>query len=537
MFSSRQQFLQALKAQRGDESRQDLGADVSGLASGQAVASAVRQSLGIAPQQSPVVHWRVSGQAAASAARQASDIVPQQSRRSAYLQRVSLRGRFLQGVLQRRRQQQRAIDVPKVPPMPKPVGPVDEGPRSVQETFHIAGILVARMSRKLQQHVLHGRLANIAWRVSTTFSGAMMPEIAAKALRKAIAEWSGGQIVPHIEWGHFADSDPDCRQLASQLFGKTRCQFHDVMEWMSDQHCDLAGNPPHEHTMRSKAYCFSHGRMCAVPTIEYVDDVLDVEIAGPPCPPWSKMGKQGGTSDPRFRFHQVWILMVRRRLPGIIIFENVDTYPITLLLQSLGDLYEVRFCKVSPENFGFAMRRLRVYAILTLRSKVRWTTSLPLEHLLNDLSASVVMTGADYFVDQDAGSYRVLLRGERKHLAQYEQLPAAHRLRHAEVWDLHQSTKRATGSVRGGALPTFKRTCGALYLRSRQEFLSPLQALRSMGFPTQEADCCACDMPFVDFDDLCISSAAQCSLAGNAMHMPCVVALLLIAAVYLDKIR
>ena len=85
--------------------------------------------------------------------------------------------------------------------------------------------------------------------------------------------------------------------------------------------------------------------------------------------------------------------MVRRRRPGIIIFENVDTYPITLLLQSLGDLYEIRFCKVSPQNFGFAMHRLRVYAILTLRSKVRWTSSLPLEHLLNELGKSVAEEG------------------------------------------------------------------------------------------------------------------------------------------------
>ena len=136
-----------------------------------------------------------------------------------------------------------------------------------------------------------------------------------------------------------------------------------------------------------------------------------------------------------------------------------------------------------------------------------------------------------------ADSHRVLLSVERKHLAQYEQLPSAHRLRHAEVWDLHQSTKRATGSVRGGALPTFKRTCGSLYLRSRQEFLSPLQALRSMGFPTQARDCRACDMPVVDFNALGIGPAGQCSLAGNAMHMPCVVAMLLIAAVYLERIH
>ena len=518
MLSSRRQFLQALRRQR-DESRQD----------GQAAGQAAGQAYGEA-----------AGQAAGTAVRQASGIVPQQSQRSTYLQRVSLRGRFLQRVQERRRQQQCASNVQKVPAcprMPQPLGPVDEGPRSVQETFHAAAIFVARLSRKLGQNVLHSKLATISWRVSTTFSGAMMPEIAVKALRKAIIEWSSGDIAPYIEWGHIADSDPDCRQVASLFFGRARCQFSDVMEWMVDRNCDLTRNPPPEHAMHSRAFCHSHGRMCAVPHVECVDDVLDIEIAGPPCPPWSKMGNRGGTSDPRFRFHQVWILMVRQRRPAIIIFENVDTYPVKLLFQSLEDLYEIRCCKVSPQNFGFAMHRLRVYAILTLRSKVRWTSSLPLECLLNNLAASMAMTGADYFVDQDADSHRVLLPGERKHLAQYEALPAAHRLRHAAVWDLHQSTKRAAGSVRGGALPTFKRTCRALYLRSRQEFLSPLQALRSMGFPTQATDCHACDVPVVSVNALGMSPARLCSLAGNAMHMPCVVAMLLIAALYLERVR
>ena len=416
-----------------------------------------------------------------------------------------------------------------------PMGPIDAGPHSVQETFHVAGVFLARLARKLQRHVLHRKLANMSWRMSTTFSGALMPEIAARALRKAIIDWSGGSIVPSIVWGHFADKDPDSQKV-TRVLGVDRCHFRDVMEWMVDKHCDLIGTPPAEHAMHSRAWCSAHQRYCASPIAELVDDILDVEVAGPPCPPWSKMGKQRGQSDPRFRFHQIWILMVRRRRPGIIIFENVDTYPVTLLFQSLGDLYEIRCCKVSPQNFGFALHRVRVFAIMTLRSKMRWTVALPLESLLFDLAASVVMTGADYFVNQDAGSYRMLLPGERKHLQQYETLPTSHRLHNAEVWDLHQSTKRAMGSVRGGALPTLKRSCGSLFLRSRSELLSPLQALRSMGFPTTKMDCEACDVNAVDFDALAIRPAGQCNLAGNAMHMPCILAMLIIAAVYVEKL-
>ena len=387
--------------------------------------------------------------------------------------------------------------------------------------------------------MLQGKLSNMSWRVSTTFSGALMPEIAVKSLRKAILHWSGGSIVPIIVWGHCADIDPDSQRLARAVFGPDRCCFDDIMGWMVDRDGDLTHHPPADHAMHSRAKCVSHApRHCRCPITEIIDDeFVDIEIAGPPCPPWSKMGKHRGTSDERFRVHQVWILMVRRRRPRIIIFENVDTYPVALLFQSLGDLYEVRVCKVTPQNFGFAMNRLRVFAIMTLRSTMRWSVDMPLERLLLDLAASVVMTGKDYFVDQDVDSYRVLLPAERRHLAQYEALCDSHRLRHAEVWDLHQSTKRATGSVRGGALPTYKRTCGSLYLRSRREFLSPLQALRSMGFPTHEADCTACDMPIVDFDALGIGHLARLGLAGNAMHMPCVLAMLLIAAVYVERIR
>ena len=216
------------------------------------------------------------------------------------------------------------------------------------------------------------------------------------------------------------------------------------MGWRVDRDGDLTHHPPADHAMHSRAKCVSHApRHCRCPITEIMDDeFVDIEIAGPPCPPWSKMGKHRGTSDERFRVHQVWILMVRRRRPRIIIFENVDTYPVALLFQSLGDLYEVRVCKVTPQNFGFAMNRLRVFAIMTLRSTMRWSVEMPLERLLLDLAASVVMTGKDYFVDQDADSYRVLLPAERRHLAQYEALCDSHRLRHAEVWDLHQSTKR-----------------------------------------------------------------------------------------------
>ena len=58
-----------------------------------------------------------------------------------------------------------------------------------------------------------------------------------------------------------------------------------------------------------------------------------------------------------------------------------------------------------------------------------------------------------------------------------------------------------------------------------------------MGFPTTPTDCVACDVLVVNFDDIGVTSTGQCSLAGNAMHMPCVLAMLLIAAVYVEKVN
>ena len=56
---------------------------------------------------------------------------------------------------------------------------------------------LTRLSRKLERRMLQGKLSNMSWRVSTTFSGALMPEIAVKSLCKAILNWSGEHCADH----------------------------------------------------------------------------------------------------------------------------------------------------------------------------------------------------------------------------------------------------------------------------------------------------------------------------------------------------
>ncbi len=469
--------------------------------------------------------------------------------RRQFFQRLSRRSKFLQSV--RRRQAEASRPSPplrEAPPLCKRVrtlGVTHTGPTRVSETFHIAEVLLQRMTRAVGAEVLRHKLEAWSWQLGTTFTGAMIPEIAAKCLRKASIAWllnhsahSGQVVFPALRWGCAADINPKCQALVRHVFGETRCMFSDVMLWVSQSVTPeaLRQQPPEGDMLRS-SHCCVHKCFCPLPSAEtLLQGFLDVEVAGPPCPPWSRMGKRLGTEDPRFLLHQVWVMTLRRRRPRIAIFENVDAYPVSMLVNNFADMYDIAYCKVDPRNFGIAMSRSRVYAILLLRGAMKWTTTTPLQTLLAHLGAQPVMQGVDYFVDPDVLSHRVLSGGEKTRLRQYECLPAGHRLKDAPIWDLHQSTKRARGSLRDGSLPTLTLACSSLFRPSRRDFLSPRQALRAMGFPMSAEDCRACDMEPIDFDSLGILPSDLSHMAGNGMHIACVLALMLVAIVFVEPV-
>lgn len=94
------------------------------------------------------------------------------------------------------------------------------------------------------------------------------------------------------------------------------------------------------------------------------------ELGGIPCQPFSAAGRQAGEDDPRHLWPH-WLRGIRRRLPGVIIFENVANLTrgkmrptfdaVCLALAELG--YRVRWCLLGACAVGAAHHRHRVFLV------------------------------------------------------------------------------------------------------------------------------------------------------------------------------
>ena len=174
-----------------------------------------------------------------------------------------------------------------------------------------------------------------------------------------------------------------------------------------------------------------------------------------------------------------------------------------------------------------------MYCIITLRSAVTWNTQLPLHVLMQKLTAKRVMPADAYWDEPDAGAARPLTWAEQAHLRGYEGLPTHHRMSQAKVWDLHQSAERPRGSCVDGSLPCSTTHCGSMYHRTLKMFLSPRMLLRAMGHGSDQH--CA-DAAGRDALDVRATRGTKLQeMAGNAMHVPCVGACLMIVALHIRR--
>jgi site-specific DNA-cytosine methylase len=110
------------------------------------------------------------------------------------------------------------------------------------------------------------------------------------------------------------------------------------------------------------AFCVRHQRRCVHPT-------ADVHIAGTPCPDYSILGKGEGCDGPTMVYYCAWAAMRRRLGEPIIIQENVPEQPLSLLQESLGDLYHIQEILLCPSQFGWPVRRRRLWRVMTHRAK------------------------------------------------------------------------------------------------------------------------------------------------------------------------
>ena len=129
---------------------------------------------------------------------------------------------------------------------------------------------------------------------------------------------------------------------------------------------------------------------------------MHLEIAGPPCPPWSRMGRRRRHMDMRFAPHQVWIRWALEIQPHCIIFENVEAHDLQILVANFdAQTWSLQACVLDPRVFGMPLARPRLYCVITLRRSTVWNTTLPLHP--RDIECIDPLCGICHKVGNDLG--------------------------------------------------------------------------------------------------------------------------------------
>ena len=209
---------------------------------------------------------------------------------------------------------------------------------------------------------------------STSYSGIGTPEYAFEVIQSA----TGIPLLPI--WA--LERDKVCQaeliNVGRRAHGGRPCVFGDIRDvivdagWRRRIGCvkGVKESPPvtlhglglQRLDVRTTCRCYAH--------TDAQHDLrrTHVHVAGTTCTDHSLLGKLKGDAGKNVKFYLVWIALMRKLRPLVIIHENVVGFGTGSLSADLGDLYilcQSRFC---ASSFGFPIRRKRQMCLLVLRS-------------------------------------------------------------------------------------------------------------------------------------------------------------------------
>jgi site-specific DNA-cytosine methylase len=327
----------------------------------------------------------------------------------------------------------------------------ERGPVDIEDTFNWAHVFIERIAKHHGSDHVKTALSNWRWKVSTSFSGIGCPEVALECLQHAATKFlkeHGSKKTPKLTLGSCIEKHKPCHVVLRQ---RSRCVFADIMETVIIK--------PDNVKIPEAAHCVNHGQDCALQASQCDVSEHEVEVAGPPCIFWSRIGKGEGTDAVEYKVHEAWHAPRAFRQEPIFIMENVVEYPESLIIESLGDLYDIRVCRFDPRHFGLPAARPRVYAVGVHRAKAKWKTEDSLATMLSPLCAKLQACADIYYFmeDGDAKAKAPLVGYMQKHLAGYKD--------GAKIMDLSQNPMSGRGRTEttGNALPTLTTNSRALY--------------------------------------------------------------------------
>lgn len=371
------------------------------------------------------------------------------------------------------------------------------GPRDLEECFQWADVFLKRLQAAgcINKKDLFGKLKKLSLRVSTSFSGMGCPEMSIKMLEAAIRHYTGlVQSRPIFRMGQAFEINNSARSILVQ-HDSSRCVFADVTSPVRAR----------------QGHCYSHHRACAFDMHEA--DATEIHIAGPPCIMFSRMGRQLGTADPRYKAHEAWMQMMLTRNFPVVVFENVCEYEEQLLVETFEGRYTIMGTRFDARNLGYAASRARYYCILLHKEKARWAHQLSFSEMIHLLFAKPVMHANDYvYLDLPP---QKLTESQSRVLESYK-LRAFNKPQ-PEIVDLAQKGTYSRTELADGSLMTLTTNCRQLFSCRAKRFLHPLELLASLCIPVDVVWAAHARVTRVDFSEL--PDSEVCRMAGNGMNL------------------
>ena len=293
------------------------------------------------------------------------------------------------------------------------------------------------------------------------------------------------------------------------------------------------------------AKCIKHNDMCPVRDIwqhGQAGQQLRIWVAGSSCVDFSKRGKRSKDSGTSMRPWRIFVALVRKGRPHILLHEiTVCKVALTLLKQELGDLYKISSARITPVDLGYPADRPRQFSVCCLRGSVEYSGTW--EKFYSIFGRQLSTSGASLFQGDRAYQEEVMRSRARSFGHHYDvgkvpQIeaclsPSAYgrhlryqQLQPSDCWDdgsfFYDTDQNPEFNSYSGVIPTLC-SHGTLVSGSTLEVAGGLQHLAIMGdpvFPHQRAGHpYGCQYQAI-LDAKVLAESLLKDIAGNSIHEP-----------------